>query len=316
MDFQKIGRYEIKSTLGRGGMATVFRAYDPRFERDVAVKVLPQALLHDPQFRVRFEREAKTIALLEHHAIVPVYDFGEESGQPYIVMRMMTGGTLSDRLEKEHLSHEQVAGIISRLAQALDAAHNQGIIHRDLKPGNILFDKYGNAYLSDFGIVRLTDSSANLTGSAIIGTPVYMSPEQIQGDQAVDGRSDIYSLGIILFQMLANQTPYSADTPAKVMMMHILEPVPDIMAVDPELPPGWGAVIQKAMAKDPADRYQTAREMADHIDAAVQTVQLSQSPVAELEKTTIVEMPEAALSTYNRLWLGCNSRHAGPASWA
>jgi serine/threonine-protein kinase len=296
MEFQKIGRYEIKSTLGRGGMATVFRAYDPRFERDVAIKVLPQALLHDPQFRVRFDQEAKTIALLEHPAIVPVYDFGEEDGQPYIVMRMMTGGTLSDVLEKDHLTQEQATTTISRLAQALDAAHKQGIIHRDLKPGNILFDQYGNAYLSDFGIARITDSSANLTGSAIIGTPVYMSPEQIQGDREVDGRSDIYSLGIILFQMLTNQTPYNADTPAKVMMMHILEPVPDINAVDPGLPPGWGTVISKAMAKEPADRYQTAREMADHIASAIQTIQLAQSPVKELEKTTIVDPPSEVAS--------------------
>ena len=144
MNPEKIGRYEIKCELGRGGMATVYEAYDPRFEREVAVKVLPREMLHDPQFRTRFEREAKTIAMLEHPAIVPVYDFGEESGQPYFVMRYMMGGSLSDRLRKGPLSIQEAARILSRLAPALDSAHSKGIIHRDLKPGNILFDKDGN----------------------------------------------------------------------------------------------------------------------------------------------------------------------------
>ena len=138
MKLKKIGRYEVKSEVGRGGMATVYRGYDPRFERDVAIKVLPPAFQHDPQFRVRFEREAKTIALLEHPAIVPVYDFGEEDEQPYIVMRFMSGGSLSHRLRDGLLNTEESQQIISRLAPSLDAAHAKGIIHRDIKPGNIL----------------------------------------------------------------------------------------------------------------------------------------------------------------------------------
>ncbi len=292
MALEKIGRYEVKDTLGRGGMATVYAAYDPRFERNVAVKVLPQALLHDPQFRVRFEREAKTIALLEHHAIVPVYDFGEEDGQPYIVMRLMSGGSLADRLKESPIERDEAINIVTRLADALDVAHNKGIIHRDLKPGNILFDQYGSAYLSDFGIARLTGSGATLTGSAIIGTPAYMSPEQIQGDQEIDGRSDIYSLGVILFQMLTNQTPYEGDTPAKIMMMHILEPVPKASEQEPKLVPGFDSVISNAMAKDPKARYQTARAMALDLKRALQAGQ-SAAPATQV----ISSSPETVVTS-------------------
>jgi serine/threonine protein kinase len=260
---EKIGRYEVKSEIARGGMATVYHAYDPNFERDVAIKVLPQAFLHDPQFRVRFEREAKMIAHLEHPAIVPVYDFGEEEGQPYIVMRYMSGGSLSERIDESPLSLSETAQIISRLAPSLDAAHARHIIHRDLKPGNVLFDQYGNAFLSDFGIARLTEESGmTLTGTSILGTPAYMSPEQVQGDKQIDGRSDIYSLGVLIFHMLTGQVPYQADSPAKVMMMHVLHPIPNILEADPDLPASCQGLIAKSMAKEPTGRYSTAGELA------------------------------------------------------
>ena len=267
MATQKFGRYVIKSEIGRGGMATVFHAYDPRFERDVAIKVLPKEFLHDPQFRTRFDREAKTIALLEHPAIVPVYDFGEEEGQPYIVMRYMSGGSMSERIVQGAMSLEETVQLFNRLAPALDAAHAKGIIHRDLKPGNILFDQYGNSFLSDFGIARLAQSSgATLTGGNILGTPAYMSPEQVQGDKEIDGRSDIYSMGVILYQMLTGNAPYQATTPARVMMMHILEPVPQILQAKKGLPVAIQSVLEKAMAKEPADRYASSTEMAAALD--------------------------------------------------
>lgn len=267
MSTQKFGRYVIKAEIGRGGMATVFHAYDPRFERDVAIKVLPKEFLHDPQFRTRFEREAKTIALLEHPAIVPVYDFGEEEDQPYIVMRYMSGGSMSERILQGPVSLEETVQLFNRLAPALDAAHAKGIIHRDLKPGNVLFDQYGNAFLSDFGIARLAQSSgATLTGGNILGTPAYMSPEQVQGDKEIDGRSDIYAMGVILYQMLTGFAPYQATTPARVMMMHILEPVPQILQAKKDLPAALQTVISKAMAKEPTDRYNTAAEMATALD--------------------------------------------------
>jgi serine/threonine protein kinase len=285
MTTEKFGRYEIKGEIGRGGMATVFHAYDPRFERYVAIKVLPREFLHDPQFRTRFEREAKTVALLEHPAIVPVYDFGEEEGQPYIVMRYMAGGSLSEKLKDGPLPIDEAVNMTTRLATALDAAHETDVIHRDLKPGNILFDRYGNAFLSDFGIARLkqTKSAVTLTGGAILGTPAYMSPEQVQGGTEVDGRSDIYSLGVILYQILSGNTPYQADTPAQVMMMHILEPVPHFGDEETDLPPAFDTVIETAMAKDPDDRYPTAGEMATAIQAAA----LGVNDTAQLETLVV-----------------------------
>src|SRR5574341_1685634 len=191
-----IGRYQIRAELGRGGMATVYHALDPRFEREVAIKVLPREFLHDPRFRARFEREARAIAALQHPAIVPVHDFGEQDGQPYLVMRYMPGGSLADRIQRGPLSLSEAARILSHLAPALDAAHRRGLIHRDLKPGNILFDEYDNPYLSDFGIVKIVEESAHLTGTGgLVGTPAYMSPEQAGGGREVDYRSDLVRAG-------------------------------------------------------------------------------------------------------------------------
>ncbi len=262
MTRKKYGRYEIESELGRGGMAAVYLAHDPRFGRKVAIKVISQALQDDPTFRGRFEREARIIATLEHPAIVPVYDYGEVDGQPYLVMRHMPGGTLAERIIAGPLSLETAVPIIQRLAGALDHAHGQGVIHRDLKPGNILFDQYNNAFLTDFGIVKLAQgSSTNLTGSGVIGTPAYMSPEQIHGEKALDGRSDIYTLGIILFEMLTGRKPYRADTPVKQMMAHVLNPIPQIREIKPELPDDFETVIQRVLAKERDERFATASEL-------------------------------------------------------
>ena len=270
MQPEKIGRYEIKSELGRGGMATVYRGYDPRFEREVAVKVLPPELLHaDPQFRLRFEREAKIIAQLEHSAIVPVYDVGEETGQPYFVMRYMSGGSLSERIKSGVFSVEDATHIIERVGPGLDEAHTKGIVHRDIKPSNILFDNKGTPYISDFGIAKLSQAQAgNVTGSAIIGTPSYMAPEQAQGDM-VDGRVDIYALGIILYEMLTGRQPYEADTPMAVALKHITDPIPQILTANPKLPPGMELIIQKAMAKNRDDRFATSKEMTDALHAVM-----------------------------------------------
>ena len=297
MTTESFGRYVIKGEIGRGGMATVFHAYDPRFERDVAIKVLPREFLHDPQFRTRFEREAKMVAILEHHAIVPVYDFGEEDGQPYIVMRYLSGGSLAERIKQGAMPLNEVVKIVSRLAPALDAAHAKGIIHRDLKPGNILFDQYDNAFLSDFGIAHLTQSSsAGLTGGAILGTPAYMSPEQVQGGDIIDGRSDIYSFGVIIYQMLIGKTPYNADTSARLMMMHILEPVPHILDANAKLPAAFDDVIATAMAKNPDARYQTAQELAAAVTFAASS---------DLETTYISNRtPTVASPAPNRATVG------------
>jgi serine/threonine-protein kinase len=293
---KSIDRYEITGELGRGGMATVYRARDPRFKRDVAVKVLPQEFLHQPTFRERFHREAETIAALEHPAIVPVYDFGELDGQPYFVMRYMPGGSLWDRLKDGGLSIAESARILTRLAPALDQAHRMGIIHRDLKPQNILFGNYDNAFISDFGSARIAQASTALTGDAIVGTPAYMSPEQARGDEDLDGRSDIYALGAILFEMLTGQQPYNADTPMGVAVKHITEPVPRILEVRSDLPPGCETIISRAMAKDREDRYASAPQMADAFmdvarEGTSQPEQLNPAPIPQEVKAIPVEPP-------------------------
>ncbi len=242
-------------------MATVYRAYDPSFDREVALKVLPREFLHDPQFEGRFKREIKTVAKLEHPAIVPVYDVGEEDGQPFFVMRYMTGGSLSDWIKRGKFSLQDTARIVERLAGALAYTHARGIVHRDLKPDNILFDNNGNPFISDFGIAKLDEATSTLTGSAVVGTPAYMSPEQAQGEKA-DSRSDIYGLGVIIFQMLVGKQPYSADTPMGVVVKHITEPVPEILDFDPELPAEVDDFIKKALAKDKKDRFETVIELA------------------------------------------------------
>lgn len=287
---EKVGRYEIIGQLGRGGMSTVYRAHDPRFNRDVAVKILPRELTLDPQFRTRFDREAQTIAALEHPAIVPVHDYGEEAGQPYLVMRLMQGGSLADRLKDGPLPISDVSKILARIGSALDRAHEAGIIHRDLKPGNILFDQYGDAYLADFGIARLANSSATLTGTGLVGTPAYMSPEQIEG-KVLDGRTDIYALGIIVFEMLTGQRPYQADTPAMVLVKQMTEPMPRVLDVKPDLPPGCEDVITRATAKQATGRYEKASQLAETLSSALR---YEQSP-ADMAPT----LPRTAVPTDN-----------------
>ena len=292
---EQIGRYQVEGEIGRGGMATVFKAYDPRFERHVAIKVLPREFMHDPEFRARFNREAKTIATLEHPAIVPVYDYGEQDGLPYLVMRYMPGGSLSDRLENGPLFIEESAAILQRLGSALDRAHSQGIIHRDLKPGNVLFDQYGDAFLADFGIVQVSGSNSNLTASgSLVGTPMYMSPEQVYGDKELDGRSDIYALGIILFQMLTGHLPYEADTPAKLMMKHILEPIPGLLTDRPDLPPEAEVIVSKALSKNREDRFDTASDFSAALSTITKEIPVSNELRQQLTSLQADIIPETA----------------------
>lgn len=243
-------------------MATVYRAFDPNFNRDVAIKVLPREMMHNLKFLVRFKRELKTIAQLEHPVIVPVYDVGEEDGQPYFVMRYMAGGSLASMIEKGKFSLQDTARIIERIAQALDYAHKKGIIHRDLKPDNILFDAHNNPYISDFGVAKLTDASFSATGAeAMVGTPGYMSPEQA-GKKPLDGRSDVYGLGVLIYQMLTGKQPYEADTPMALIVKHLQEPIPNILEENPDLPPSVDTIIKTAMAKNPEERYATPIDLA------------------------------------------------------
>ncbi len=274
MAARTIGRYVVREEIGQGGMATVYRAFDPHFQRDVAIKVLPLHFLHDPRFRARFEREARIVAGLQHPAIVSVYDFGEDNGQPYLVMSLMSGGSLEEKLRQGPMPLVETERIIGRLAPALDAAHQRGVIHRDLKPANILFDQWNEPYLTDFGIVKLTGSSGSdsatlTTIGGIIGTPAYMSPEQVQGGQ-IDGRSDVYSLGIILFQMLSGRLPFDATTPIGLAFKHVSEPIPSIQALGSvRLPAEFQVIVNHALAKQPDDRYPTALALSRDLSRLV-----------------------------------------------
>lgn len=270
----KFGRYEIKRPLGQGGTATVYLAYDPHFEREVAVKVLPSGLLEDTTLRQRFQREARAIAQLEHSAIVPVHDFGEENGQPYLVMRFMRGGSLHERIAYSSLTLAEVTTILTRIANALTAAHQRGLVHRDIKPSNILFDEHDEPYLADFGIAKWLEGQAQLTQDRPIGTPAYMSPEQIRPNGKADTRSDVYALTTVLFQMLTGEPPYQAETTRQLFMAHLTQPIPDLHAIDPSLPKLLSTVVQRGMAKESAERYQTATELAVATSHVIQSSQV------------------------------------------
>jgi serine/threonine-protein kinase len=299
---EKFDRYEIKSELGRGGMATVYHAFDPRFKRNVALKVLPREFLHDPTFKARFEREAQTIATLEHPAIVPVYDFGEDHGQPYLVMRLLPGGTLTNRLAIGALPFEEAIRIINRLAPALDEAHKQGIIHRDLKPDNILFDQRDAPFITDFGVVKLSGGGTITTQNVIVGTPAYISPEQARGDMIIDGRSDIYALGVILFQMLSGKLPFNATTPVGLVMKHITDPVPPILEIKPDLPPICNEIINRALAKEPNERFATTASLAAALSGTADPLPPPPSAQAPVRQGNQFDThPPATPSQANRL---------------
>ena len=251
----------------------------------------PHLFSHDPDFSLRFEREARTIAALEHSHIIPLYEFGEDSNGLYIVMRLMKGGTLRDKLAQGPLTLDETTAILERVGSALDKAHRSGIVHRDLKPGNIMFDDDGNAFLGDFGIVKTEDADQLKTRTGqTLGTPHYMSPEQLDA-KALDGRSDIYALGVIFYEMMTGDRPYDHPTSTvRVMAMHLTAPIPSLLQANPDLPPQLEAVLQKAMAKDPADRYATPQEMITAVKAA--TV-----PPAAKIKTAAIPQEEATATT-------------------
>jgi serine/threonine-protein kinase len=266
MSLDKVGRYKIKSELGRGGMATVYRAIDPMSNREVAIKMLPRELLNNLVTRARFKRELKLVASLEHPAIVPVYDVGgDDEHQPFFVMRYMSGGSLSDMIKKGKFSLRDAALIIERLASALDHAHSKGIIHRDIKPDNVLFDASNNPYLSDFGVAKVTESLISATGQDVIGTPAYLSPEQALGEN-VDRRSDVYGLGAMLYEMLTGERPFGKDTIIGLALQHVNDPVPNILRVRPDLPGEVDVIIKTAMAKNRENRYSTALDLSNELN--------------------------------------------------
>jgi hypothetical protein len=259
---KQLGPYRILKQLGVGGMATVFLAYQASVDREIALKVLPRQMAADANFLGRFEQEARLIAHLQHPHILPVFDYGESDGYTYIAMPYIRNGTLADQLKGRPWSLKRVEKITQQLAGALDYAHAQGLVHRDIKPSNVLIDDSGNYLLTDFGIAKLYESSSQFTRTGgIFGTPAYMSTEQGLGEP-LDRRSDIYSLGIVLYELLTGRVPFSAETPIATVFKHINDPLPPPREFNITLPKGVEHVIYKALAKSPGDRFQTAGELA------------------------------------------------------
>jgi serine/threonine protein kinase len=266
-----LGKTHITDLLGRGGMATVYKGYQADIDRYVAVKVLPQMPEQDGAFVERFKLEARTIARLQHPHILPVYDFGDENGLLYLVTAYAPGGSLSDMIAKSPLTLTQAERLLREVAPALDYAHRQGIIHRDIKPANILLDREGNALLADFGIVKLIESStvAGLTNaSGVVGTPAYMAPEQANG-LPVDGRTDIYALGVVAYEMLTGKQPFAAETPLQLLLKHMTQPPPLLRDSLTGIPPALDVVLQRVLAKEQDERYQTATQFAQAFAQAI-----------------------------------------------
>jgi eukaryotic-like serine/threonine-protein kinase len=271
---KSLGQFRIVDRIGAGGMATVFKAYQPNLDRYVAVKVLPAYHARDPIFLKRFQQEARSVAKLQHANIVPIHEFGEQDGITFIVMEYVDGGTLKDRL-KRSISVAESVDFVIQAAEGLGCAHGHGIVHRDVKPANMLVRKDGHLLLSDFGIAKILEGTSNLTRAGTgIGTPQYMSPEQGTG-QAVDRRSDIYSLGIVLFHALTGKVPFNADSPISITVKHLNEPLPIEKLRDAGVPLPIEQVVLKMTAKSAADRYQTTDALIEALTAAVVASHLS-----------------------------------------
>lgn len=266
-----LGRYELVERVGRGGMASVFKAYDTQNDRVVAVKILEPLMGYEEDFRVRFRREAEVLIGLRHPNIVSILDYGEDDGLAYIVMPFMNVGSLRERMLDGPLSPREGSRVIQQIASALDRAHKAGIIHRDVKPSNILIDEECNAWLSDFGTAHVHDASMSLTGSALIGTPQYMAPEQVRGVE-ISPKTDQYSLAVILYQMCTGRLPYEAETPMGIILKHATEPLPRPRFVNPNLPDSIEEVLIKALSKDPEDRYEDVMSMSRAFNAALTAV--------------------------------------------
>ncbi len=297
-----VNGYEILSQVGQGGMATVFLARQRSMNRNVALKFLPNAFMNDEAYLQRFEREVRIVAQLEHRNIVPVYDFGEFEDQPYIAMRYMLAGSVEELLAAGRIPLPRVLSIVEQVASALDYAHRNGILHRDLKPSNILLDDGGGVFITDFGIARiLGEGGSNITTQGVVGTPSYMSPEQARGEP-LDGRSDVYSLGVMLFELSTGSRPFESETPYSIAVMHVTMPPPSPRDVEPSVTSAVEAVILRALHKQPDKRYATAGELAQALRIAADLPASADNPAA-LERSTapVDQAPSPTLAAPNDL---------------
>lgn len=297
---ENVGPYRIIEQLGQGGMATVYKAYHASLDRYVAIKVLHQAFNEDSTFIGRFQREARVVAKLEHSNIVPVYDYSEHDKRPYLVMKFIEGDTLKARLNKGPLDAKEIEQVVDSVGSALGYAHKQGILHRDIKPSNVLISTDGVMYLADFGLARIAQAGeSTLSADSIMGTPQYISPEQAMGKKNLDSGTDIYSFGVMLYEMVVGQVPFSADTPFSIIHDHIYTPLPLPMDVNPKVPESVQRVLLKALAKDRADRYETVEDLCAAFKSAwrdagvpMQGTAITMKPKAVKEKSAVAPSVE------------------------
>ncbi|KAA3664825.1 MAG: hypothetical protein DWQ04_03725 [Chloroflexi bacterium] len=274
-----VGSYTIEDKLGQGGMATVYKAYHDRLDRHVAIKVMHAVFKDNDQFLRRFSREAKVVANLEHAHIVPVYDFADHDGYPYLVMRFIDGETLKDRLDSGTLGRTEILRIAQALAEALDYAHTHGVLHRDIKPSNILLTQGGGVYITDFGLARIAQAGeSTLSQGMIMGTPQYISPEQAKGNVELDGRADVYSFGIMLYEMVAGRVPFQSDTSYSIIHSQIFEPPPLPSTLNDKITPAVEEVLLKVLSKEPDDRHETAGELVNAFSDALNRMPSDMAP--------------------------------------
>lgn len=263
-----VGPYQIEEQLGQGGMATVYKAYHPALDRYVAIKVMDADLSKEPDFLERFRREAKAIAKLDNPHIVPVYDFDEHNNQPYIVLKLIPGPTLRDRMMASPLSNAEVLKIVSAVGDALQYAHNRGVLHRDTKPSNVLIGDDGRVYLTDFGLAKIVESASSLTGDMLIGTPQYMSPEQAVNADTLDEGTDIYSFGVMLYEMVVGCLPFDAGTGFSIIEDHVYKMPPLPHVLKPGIPADVEQVLLTALEKKRSDRFANVAEMVNSFKKA------------------------------------------------
>ena len=298
-------RYVVEEMLGQGGMSSVYKGTDPNLKRVVAIKLIHSHLSNNPDFVQRFEEEAAAVAQLRHHGIIQVYDFNKDDDLYYMILEFVPGETLQDHLQRlndsgRKLSPAKAIEYMAGVCDAVDYAHQRGMIHRDIKPANLMLTTTGQVILMDFGIAKIVGGTRQTATGAVVGTAMYMSPEQIKGDQP-DRRTDVYSLGVTLFEMVSGRPPFDAQSAMTLMMMHINDPVPNIKSLNPDVPDALVAVINKALAKDPNDRYQTAAQMAAALRNALSAG--SSSPLATMMEDATM-MKQARGTTIEKPYAG------------
>lgn len=295
---EQVGPYRIVSKLGQGGMATVYKAYHEALDRHVAIKVMHESFKEDSEFIARFQREARIVARLEHTNIIPIYDFSEYEGNPYLVMKFVEGVTLKERIKERMLTLKETIQLLDGVGAGLTYAHNRGILHRDIKPSNVMLDAESTPYIADFGLARIVSAGeSTLSQDTMLGTPQYMSPEQARGDKILTPGTDIYSLGVMLFELVVGRVPFNADTPYTVVHDHIFTPLPMPSSINPEVPPSVELVLIKALEKEVKDRYASVEALVEAFKQAVIETGLEDLPSGLVKKLPQDEPSLAAEST-------------------